>query len=228
MDQFPKLSQIFEGNGRLARFIPQPEASLSVIQVMSSLTSLEAQTQMASMESCCLRNLVLPKRCVYSFVLSNLMPLRIGGMMCRKGCFYEQVFWTMCAKSEEPGHSRTQQECPWPSRALLGTVLTACSPQGATTRAMSPSRGCGGMTRCRAWRGCGCPSTGWSATTPWCPAPGRRQVHLGRKQGKLWVLPIPLPLLLWASIVWLSPEPVKPSAERNLTKEMNRKVVPSC
>lgn len=120
MDLFPKLSQIFEGNGRLARFIPQPEASLSVIQVMSSLTSLEAQTQMASMESCCLRNLVLPKRCVYSFVLSNLMPLRIGGMMCRKGCFYEQVFWTMCAKSEEPGHSRTQQECPWPSRAVPG------------------------------------------------------------------------------------------------------------
>lgn len=30
MDLFPKLSQIFEGNGRLARFIPQPEASLSV------------------------------------------------------------------------------------------------------------------------------------------------------------------------------------------------------
>lgn len=186
---------------------------------------------MASMESCCLRNLVLPKRCVYLFVLSNLMPLRIGGMMCRKGCFYEQVFWTMCARSEKPGHSRavpghsrTQQGCPWPSRALLATVLTACSPQGAMTRAMSPSCGWGGTTRCRAWRGCSCPSTGWSATTPWCPAPGRRQVHLGGgKQGKLWVLPIPLPLLLWASIVWLSPEPVKPSADLNLTKEMNRR-----
>lgn len=37
-----------------------------------------------------------------------------------------------------------------------------------------------------------------------------------------WAFPIPSPFLLWARIVWLSPEPVKPLADLNLTRSTER------